>query len=154
MEEEDAMNEAIRKGPSESGSAKRGFSAPPKEPHPFYDAVRQCWVYRPVLTTEPEVLDFPPPEGYVLTIGELNAYPLAAVQEYIVDRLVKGERRIRFATDFGGMAMIVQSAAGETMIGECEELLTHFGLMNDALRVKIQELRDVALDMKVQYDLT
>lgn len=154
-EEEAEMDQTIRDSPpSSSSSSSSGFSRPPAEPHPLYDAVRQCWIYQPVLTTEPEVMQFPPPEGYVVSIRELEQYPLSAIQDYILDRLVKGERRVRFATDFGGMTMLVQSSAGEEMLNECEKLLAHFGLLNDALRLKIQEVRDIAVEMRVEYDLT
>lgn len=74
-------------------------------------------------------------------------------QEYILRRLAMGERRVRYAADYGSLMMMQQLNLGEMMIREAEELLTVTGWGNAALTERIDEVKQMALQVKFNYDL-
>lgn len=88
-----------------------------------------------------------------LTVDQLKDLPEGHVKHYIVSRLTRAERRIKFSVDYGSLYMMSHLNDGEMLLREAEELLTLFGWMNAALRVKIDELRDDAYKIKYDNDL-
>jgi hypothetical protein len=72
---------------------------------------------------------------------------------YIVNRLSMGERRIRYAVDYGSLSMMYQLNLGELMVKEAEKLLLELGWMNDDVAAQIDEVKMVAAKIKYDFDL-
>lgn len=73
--------------------------------------------------------------------------------EYIVTRLSQGERRIRYAVDYGSLSMMYQLNLGERMVREAEALLLELGWMNDEVAGQISDIQAVAAKTKYDFDL-
>ncbi|KAK7195174.1 hypothetical protein NESM_000441800 [Novymonas esmeraldas] len=73
--------------------------------------------------------------------------------QYIVNRLSSGERRIRYAVDFGGLTMMAQLNLGELMVREADALLRHLGWMNEEVAAKVEEVLAMAAKIKYDFDL-
>lgn len=72
---------------------------------------------------------------------------------YILNRLVMGERRVRYAVDYGSLSMMYQLNLGERMVNEAESLLVQLGWMNEELQERIDEVKATATKVKYDYDL-
>lgn len=72
---------------------------------------------------------------------------------YILNRLSMGERRVRYAADYGSLSMMYQLSLGELMVGEAERHLDELGWMTDELREKIEEVKRMAAKTNYDYDL-
>lgn len=72
---------------------------------------------------------------------------------YIIDRLTKGERRIRFAPDYGSLTMMAQLNLGELLLNDAEILLNEMKWMTPALQERIVSVKAIAAKIKYDYDL-
>ena len=97
---------------------------------------------------------WPPPGHVVVQLEELVERARDEQQSYIVDRLVRAERRIRYAPDFGGEFIMVHLHQGEAFLSEAQYLLEKLNMMTPALKMRIEELRDLCVKHKFDYDLT
>lgn len=72
---------------------------------------------------------------------------------FIVERLLKGERRIQFSPDYGGLSMMAQLNLGEFMLKDGENLLLELEWMTPEVQSKIDQLKELAARIKFDYDL-
>lgn len=72
---------------------------------------------------------------------------------FIVERLLKGERRIQFSPDYGGLSMMAQLNLGEFMLKDAENLLLELEWMTPEVQSKIDQLKELAARIKFDYDL-
>nr|CCM20058.1 hypothetical protein, conserved [Leishmania guyanensis] len=91
------------------------------------------------------------PEDEQAPLSEFKRLRPSLQLQYIVNRLSSGERRIRYAVDFGSLFMMAQLNLGEMMITEADTLLRELGWMNDEVAARIEEVQ--ALASKIKYDL-
>lgn len=72
---------------------------------------------------------------------------------FIIERLSKGERRIKFSPDYGGLSMMAQLNLGEFMIKDAEKLLLELDWMTPDLQANIESIKKEACRIKFDYDL-
>ena len=93
------------------------------------------------------------PEDEEAPLAEFKRLRPSLQLRYIVNRLSMGERRIRYAVDYGGLSMMYQLNLGELMVNEAEKLLRELGWMNDDVAAKIEEVKMLADKIKYDFDL-
>ncbi|KAG5509559.1 hypothetical protein JKF63_06264 [Porcisia hertigi] len=93
------------------------------------------------------------PEDEEAPLSEFKRLRPSLQLQYIVNRLSSGERRIRYAVDFGSLFMMAQLNLGEMMVREADALLRELGWMNDEVAAKIQEVQTLAAKTKYDFDL-
>lgn len=79
--------------------------------------------------------------------------PAAEKLKFIIDRLSRGERRVKFAPDYGGLTMMAQLSLGEQMIREAEKRLNDMEWMTSDLQAKITEVKEAAAKIKYDFDI-
>lgn len=82
-----------------------------------------------------------------------HAFSAKKKLRFIVERLSKGERRIKFAPDYGGLTMMAQLNLGELMIKDAEKLLLELDWMTPELQDNIEKVKSMASRIKFDYDL-
>ncbi|KAG5509966.1 hypothetical protein GH5_07814 [Leishmania sp. Ghana 2012 LV757] len=93
------------------------------------------------------------PEDSEAPLSEFKQLRPSLQLQYILNRLSSGERRIRYAVDFGSLFMMAQLNLGEMMVREADMLLRELGWMNDEVAAKIEEVQALASKVKYDYDL-
>ncbi|GET86925.1 hypothetical protein, conserved [Leishmania tarentolae] len=93
------------------------------------------------------------PEDEEAPLSEFKRLRPSLQLHYITNRLSSGERRIRYAADFGGLLMMSQLNLGEMMIKEADMLLRELGWMNEEVSAKIEEVQALASKTKFDFDL-
>ncbi|CCW61874.1 unnamed protein product [Phytomonas sp. EM1] len=86
-------------------------------------------------------------------LEEFLTLPATLQLRYIINRLTMGERRIRYAIDYGSLSMMYQLNLGELMIRDAERLLNELDWSNDDVRERIDDLKAIAVRFKYDYDL-
>ncbi|KAG5505270.1 hypothetical protein JIQ42_07477 [Leishmania sp. Namibia] len=93
------------------------------------------------------------PEDGEAPLSEFKRLRPSLQLQYILNRLSSGERRIRYAVDFGSLFMMAQLNLGEMMVREADMLLRELGWTNDEVAAKIEEVQTLASKVKYDYDL-
>ncbi|KAG5484036.1 hypothetical protein LSCM1_05889 [Leishmania martiniquensis] len=93
------------------------------------------------------------PEDEEAPLSEFKRLRPSLQLQYILNRLSSGERRIRYAADFGSLFMMTQLNLGEMMMREADTLLRELGWMNDDVAAKIQAVQLLASKIKYDFDL-
>ncbi|KPA76486.1 putative mitochondrial hypothetical protein [Leptomonas pyrrhocoris] len=93
------------------------------------------------------------PEDEEAPLAQFRRLRPALQLRYIVNRLSMGERRIRYAADYGSLSMMHQLNLGELMVHEAEKLLGELGWMNEDVAAQIEELKMLAAKIKYDFDL-
>ncbi|CUG91475.1 Hypothetical protein, putative [Bodo saltans] len=75
------------------------------------------------------------------------------IKKYIIRTLTVAERRILYAQDYGSSRMMGYFTSGAMKLTEAEGHLRAFGMMNEALEVKIRDLREELRERMSQVDL-
>ncbi|KPI88649.1 hypothetical protein ABL78_2253 [Leptomonas seymouri] len=93
------------------------------------------------------------PEDEEAPLAEFKRLRPSLQLRYIVNRLSMGERRIRYAVDYGSLSMMYQLNLGELMVKEAEKLLVELGWLNDDVAAQIEEVKAQAEKIKYDFDL-
>lgn len=93
------------------------------------------------------------PEDEEAPLAEFKRLRPSLQLRYIVNRLSAGERRVRYAVDYGSLSMMYQLNLGELMVSEAEKLLLELGWMNDDVASQIEEVKTLAAKIKYDFDL-
>lgn len=93
------------------------------------------------------------PEDEEAPLAEFKRLRPSLQLRYIVNRLSMGERRIRYAVDYGSLSMMYQLNLGELMVNEAEKLLLELDWMNEDVAAQIDEVKTLASKVKYDFDL-